>query len=78
MLNVSLVVSTHKFELPYYEKFSESAAAVVADFKLLNTQMRILSFRCGFNLKLNAFLKWIAVLNGHFKWLGHAAPASSN
>lgn len=51
MLNVGLIVSTS------YEKLSESAAAVVADYKLMNAQRRILSFRCGFNLKLSAFLE---------------------
>ena len=51
MLNVGLIVSTS------YEKLSESAAAVVADYKLMNAQRRILSFLCGFNLKLSAFLE---------------------
>lgn len=48
MLNVGLIVSTS------YEKLSESAAAVVADYKLMNAQRRILSFRC-------AFVEWITV-----------------
>lgn len=51
MLNVGLIVSTS------YEKLSESATAVVADYKLTNAQRRILSFRCGFNLKLSAFVE---------------------
>lgn len=38
MLNVGLIVSTS------YEKLSESAAAVVADYKLMNAQRRISLF----------------------------------
>ena len=55
IMSVGLIVSTS------YEKLSESAAAVVADYKLMNAQRRILSFRCGFNLKLSAFVEWITV-----------------